>query len=133
MEFVHLQLNTFLLLLFTGIIWGAFFDLYRVFRSRIQINRVVDFIGDIIFWILAAVIIIPFIYWATWLELRLFVWIVIVLGLIIYFIFLSDILIPIFKVFWDIIGWFPQKIVNLIGYLKLKVHWWIRFFNRKGL
>ncbi len=118
MEFIYLQLNTFLVLLFTGILWGIFFDLYRVFRSRIRVNRAIDVIGDVIFWILAAILIIPFIYWATWLELRLFVWIIILLGLILYFTCLSSILIPVFKIFWQAVNWFPGIIINIFSRLK---------------
>lgn len=129
MEFIHLQLNTFLVLLFTGILWGIFFDLYRVFRSRIRVNRVIDGMGDVIFWILAAMLIIPFIYWATWLELRLFVWFIIILGLILYFVYLSSILIPVFKIFWQAVNWFPGIIINIFSWLKYNLRKLLHFLN----
>ena len=133
MEFIHLQLNTSLVLLFTGVIWGAFFDLYRVFRSQIRVNRLIDAIGDIIFWIFVAILIIPFIYWATWLELRLFVWIIILFGLIFYFTCLSSIMIPFFKVFWRAASWFPGRIINIMGRLKLNLERLLRLLNHKDL
>jgi spore cortex biosynthesis protein YabQ len=133
MEFVHWQLNTFLVLLFTGMLWGAFFDLYRVFRSQIRVNRAIDVIGDILFWIFAAILIIPFIYWATWFELRLFVWLIIILGLILYFTFLSRILIPVFKGFWRAVNWFPGKIISMIGRFKTNLERLLHFFDRKKL
>ena len=129
MEFIYLQLNTFLVLLFTGILWGIFFDLYRVFRSQIRVNRAIDIIGDVIFWILAAILIIPFIYWATWLELRLFVWIIILLGLILYFTCLSSILIPVFKIFWQAVNWFPGIIINIFSRLKYNLRRLLHFLN----
>ncbi len=129
MEFIYLQLNTFLVLLFTGILWGIFFDLYRVFRSQIRVNRAIDFIGDVIFWILAAILIIPFIYWATWLELRLFVWIIILLGLILYFTCLSSILIPVFKIFWQAVNWLPGIIINIFSRLKYNLRRLLHFLN----
>ncbi len=129
MEFIHLQLNIFLVLLFTGILWGIFFDLYRVFRSRIRVNRVIDGMGDVIFWILAAMLIIPFIYWATWLELRLFVWFIIILGLILYFVYLSSILIPVFKIFWQAVNWFPGIIINILSRLKYNLRKLLHFLN----
>ncbi len=133
MEFIHLQLNTFLVLLFTGILWGIFFDLYRVFRSRIRVNRVIDGMGDVIFWILAAMLIIPFIYWATWLELRLFVWFIIILGLILYFVYLSSILIPVFKIFWQAVNWFPGMIINIFSRLKYNLRKLLYFLNHRNL
>ncbi len=129
MEFIYLQLNIFLVLLFTGILWGIFFDLYRVFRSQIRVNRAIDIIGDVIFWILAAILIIPFIYWATWLELRLFVWIIILLGLILYFTCLSSILIPVFKIFWQAVNWFPGIIINIFSRLKYNLRRLLHFLN----
>lgn len=133
MEFIHLQLNTFLVLLFTGILWGIFFDLYRVFRSRIRVNRITDGVGDVIFWILAAILIIPFIYWATWLELRLFVWFIIILGFILYFVYLSSILIPVFKIFWQAVNWFPGIIINILSRLKYNLRKLAHFLNHKNL
>jgi spore cortex biosynthesis protein YabQ len=131
MEFVTLQLNAFLVLLFTGVVWGGFFDLYRVFRSWIKVNKTIDFIGDLIFWILAVFLVIPLIYWGTWLELRLYVWIAILLGLVLYFSFLSRLFIPLFKVFWQIIGWLPGMVINLIGQFSLTVQRLIRIFQKK--
>jgi spore cortex biosynthesis protein YabQ len=132
MEFVHLQLNTFLVLLLSGMIWGAFFDLYRVFRNYIKVTPAIDAIGDIFFWILAAILIIPFIYWATWMELRLFVWISMLLGLIIYFSCLSSFFIPFFKVFWQTVSWFPGIIINIIWRLKLGLERLIRSLRRRN-
>jgi spore cortex biosynthesis protein YabQ len=121
MESFHLELNAFLVLFFTGMVWGGLFDLYRVFRSRIKVNKTVDLIGDLLFWILAAIVVIPLIFWANWIELRLYVWIAITLGLIMYFIFFSRLLIPIFKLFWQSLGWMPRLLINLIWRIRINL------------
>lgn len=131
MEFVHLQLSAFLVLLFTGMVWGGFFDLYRVFRSRIKVNNTIDFIGDLLFWLLAAILVIPLIYWATWLELRLYVWITIILGLVVYFSFLSNLFIPVFKLFWQAVGWLPGILFNLLWRVRLNMQRFGRLFHKK--
>ena len=131
MAYVNLQLNAFLVLLFTGVVWGGFFDLYRVFRSRIKVNKTIDLMGDLIFWLLAVCLVIPLIYWGTWLELRLYVWISILLGLVLYFSFLSNLFIPIFKVFWKIMGWLPGMIINLVWRFGLTIQRVIRIFQKK--
>jgi spore cortex biosynthesis protein YabQ len=130
MQYVNLQLNAFLVLLFTGMVWGGFFDLYRVFRSRIKVNKTIDFIGDLIFWILVVILVIPLIYWGTWLELRFYVWISIMVGLVIYFCFLSRLFIPLFKIFWQIVGWLPRVVINLIWHLGLNTQRVIRIFRK---
>jgi spore cortex biosynthesis protein YabQ len=131
MEFVSLQLNTFLVLLFAGMVLGGFFDLYRVFRSRIKVNKTIDFIGDLLFWLLAAVLAIPLIYWGSWLELRIYVWISMILGLVFYFTFLSSLMIPLFRKFWQIIGWFPGTVINLLWRLGIILQRVIKFFYKK--
>jgi spore cortex biosynthesis protein YabQ len=125
MELVRLQFSAFIVLLFTGMVWGGFFDLYRVFRSRIRVSRIVNFIGDLVFWFLTAFLVIPLIFWGCWLELRLYVWIAILIGFLIYFIFLSRIFIPLFRVFWQIVGWLPGVLANFfwrLGLIVRRVH-----------
>jgi spore cortex biosynthesis protein YabQ len=131
MGFVYLQLNAFLVLLFTGIVWGGFFDLYRVFRSQIRVSKTIDAMGDLLFWVLVTILVVPLIYWATWLELRLYVWVGIVLGIIIYFTCLSKLLIPVFKLFWQVVGWLPGVLMNLLWRLRLNIQRMIRILNRK--
>jgi spore cortex biosynthesis protein YabQ len=121
MESFHLELNAFLVLFFTGMVWGGLFDLYRVLRSRIKVNKTIDLVGDLLFWILAAIVVIPLIFWANWIELRLYVWIAITLGLIVYFSFFSRLLIPIFKLFWQSLGWMPRLLINLMWRIRINL------------
>jgi spore cortex biosynthesis protein YabQ len=132
MELVRIQLSAFVVLLFTGMVWGGFFDLYRVFRSRIRVNPTVNFIGDLVFWFLTALLVIPLIFWGSWLELRLYVWIAISTGLLLYFVFLSRIFIPIFKVLWQIVGWLPGVLANFFWRLGLIVRRVHNFWRHKS-
>ncbi len=131
MEYVNLQFSAFLLLLFSGMILGSFFDFYRVFRSQIKVNKIVDLVGDLIFWFLTGILIIPLIYWSTWLELRFYVWVSIFLGLVLYFGLFSQICIPIFKKFWHFAGWLPRILFNWLWRLGMIFRRIIRIFLRK--
>jgi High-affinity K+ transport system, ATPase chain B len=131
MDAFRLQFNACLVLLLTGMVWGGFFDLYRVFRSRIKVNKAIDFIGDLLFWIFTAIIIIPLIFWATWLELRLYVWIAIILGLVIYFSIFSSLFIPLFKLFWQGAGWLPGVLSDILWRIRFNMRRISKFIHRE--
>ncbi|TCL73255.1 spore cortex biosynthesis protein YabQ [Hydrogenispora ethanolica] len=109
MEYLQLQVSSFLILFATGLFLGGFFDLYRVFRCRIRTGFLVDFLGDLLFWLLALAISGCLIYWSTWLELRAYVWLTLLLGVAFYFCCFSAALIPIFLRFWQGVGWLPRQ------------------------
>ena len=71
MDFVKVQMSTSVLLLLTGMVLGGFLDLYRVFRATVKVNKLIDFFGDLIFWILAVILLTPLIFWSTWLDVLL--------------------------------------------------------------
>jgi spore cortex biosynthesis protein YabQ len=109
MEFVKQQLSSSLILLLTGMVFGGFFDLYRVFRGVIKVNKMVDLVGDLLFWVLVLFLITPLIYWGTWLELRFYVWVSLGAGLALYYWLFSPALIPVYLRFWRLMGWFPRQ------------------------
>jgi len=121
LEYVNLQFNSFLLLILTGMILGGFFDLYRVFRSTIKVNKLIDSIGDLIFWLCCLMLLGPLIYWSTWLELRFYVWLALGVGLVFYLMVFSPKLIRIYFRFWKAITWLPRHIANLIQHLKFAI------------
>lgn len=112
MEFVSDQFGSFLQLLLIGMVFGVFFDLYRVFRGMVKVNKTVDFLGDLLFWVLMMVFLIPLIFWSTWLELRLYVWFSLLVGVLSYFWLFSPIFIPVFLRFRKILVWLPRQATN---------------------
>lgn len=120
MEYVHLQFSSFLLLLLTGMALGGFLDLYRVFRGVIRAKRFLTPIGDMLFWMVAVIIFTPLIYWSTWLELRLYVWLSLLLGVTVYYLVFSRIMIPIYLKFWHALTWFPRQLVNGFSFAGLR-------------
>lgn len=121
MEYVNLQLNSFLILFLTGMFWGGFLDLYRVFRSTIKVNVVIDTLGDLFFWLMSLLLLGPLVYWSTWLELRFYVWLALGIGLIFYFSIFSAKLIRFYLRFWKAITWAPRQMGKLTRYLKLLI------------
>lgn len=121
MEYVNLQFNSFLILILTGMVLGGFFDLYRVFRSTIRVNKLIDTLGDLLFWGLSLLLLGSLIYWSTWLELRFYVWLALGAGLLIYLMVFSPKLIRIYLRFWRAISWLPRQIINSMQCLKLLI------------
>jgi len=102
-------------------ILGGFFDLYRVFRSTIKVNKLIDSIGDLLFWFFALLLLGPLIYWSTWLELRFYVWLALGAGLFFYLAVFSPKLIRIYLRFWKAITWLPRQAINSIQRFKFVI------------
>jgi spore cortex biosynthesis protein YabQ len=127
-EYVTFQLSSFLILFFTGMLLGSFFDFYRVLRGIVRAKRFFTMVGDLLFWLGAFILAVPLIYWSTWLELRFYVWAALLLGTILYFLLFSSLLIPLYLRFWHAATWLPRKLHYLAqkGGVLLK-----RLFSRK--
>jgi spore cortex biosynthesis protein YabQ len=109
-EYVTTQLSSFLILLLTGALLGAFFDFYRVLRGVVRAGPLFTMVGDLLFWLGAFVLAVPLIYWSTWLELRFYVWAALLLGITLYFPVLSPLLIPVYLRFWRTVTWLPRHL-----------------------
>jgi spore cortex biosynthesis protein YabQ len=109
-EYVTTQLSSFLILLITGMLLGSFFDFYRVLRGVVRAGALFTMAGDLFFWLGAFVLAVPLIYWSTWLELRFYVWVALLLGLLLYFPVFSPLLIPLYLKFWRTVTWLPRRL-----------------------
>lgn len=102
-------------------ILGGFFDLYRVFRSTIKVNKLIDSVGDLFFWLCALILLGPLLYWSTWLELRFYVWLALGAGMVFYMMVFSPKLIWVYLRFWKAITWLPRQFVNLTQRFKFAI------------
>jgi len=80
----------------SGMVIGVFFDLYRIVRWQLGLNRFLTFIGDILFSCGAALIIFYFAQKANYLEFRFYLFLGPLLGLLLYLRILS---LPVKKLF----------------------------------
>jgi spore cortex biosynthesis protein YabQ len=86
-----------------GILTGAMFDLYRIIRGS-NVNKVIIAIEDILFWILAAMIVFAFLLYTNYAFLGAYVYIFMILSLALYIRFISDICVK-----------FELKLVNILA------------------
>lgn len=84
------QAILFFIFIIIGIIIGLLFDFFRILRKTFETNDIVTYIEDFIFWILTGAIILYSIFTFNNGEIRLFMFLGIIIGLTIYILCLSN-------------------------------------------
>lgn len=91
------QAYLFLVFSLTGVIIGILFDFFRILRRTIKTSNFITYIEDILFWILTGFLILYNIWYFNNGEIRIYMFLGIILGILIYMLTLSSILIKIFS------------------------------------
>ena len=102
------QAYLFLVFSLTGVAIGILFDFFRILRRTIKTNNIITYIEDILFWILTGLLLLFNIWFFNNGEIRVYMFLGIILGVLIYMSTLSNILI---KVFSKIL----QTIIKVLG------------------
>ena len=89
------QAYLFLIFIINGILIGLLFDFFRIARKVIHTNDIITYIEDILFWILAGATVLYSIFVFNNGQLRLFLFLGIIIGAILYMIFISSYMIKI--------------------------------------
>lgn len=87
------QLYTFICFLFTGFIIGILFDIFRILRKSFKNLDFITYIQDVIFWILTGALLLYSIFTFNNGELRSYIFVGIVLGIILYMLIFSNFII----------------------------------------
>lgn len=120
----YTQGQIFILFFLLGIVIGSIYDIFRVIRKNFKTSDFVTQIEDIIFLIIAGILILCFILKFCIGEIRFYVFIAIFLGILLYFLTISKA----YVIILNIIAKFCKKIlsffVNLIKipYIFIKKH-----------
>lgn len=111
------QNQTYLFIVFslTGILIGFLFDLFRSLRKSFKTIDIITYIEDVLFWILTGIIILYNIWYFNNGEIRAFIILGIIMGIIIYMLTLSNIIL---KIFYMIIKFIKKIIIKLFLILK---------------
>lgn len=97
------QAYLFLIFIINGIVIGLLFDFFRISRKVFETNDIITYIEDILFWILAGATILYSIFIFNNGEMRLFMFLAILLGAFAYMVLISSYIIKI-----------NVKIINII-------------------
>ena len=112
---VENQLELFLIFITNGIIIGILFDIFRVLRKTFKTNDIVTYLEDILFWILTGIIVLYSIFTFNNGEIRLFMFIAIFIGAVIYLFLFSSYFIKINVTILNILKNIILKIIKIIG------------------
>ena len=108
---INNQLTQFFLYIVSGMAISIFFDIFRVLRKSIKTSNIITYIEDTIFWIIVGLFLIWEIFTISYGELRGYMFIGIILGIILYLLTISKFFINInFKILI-----FLKKIILKIG------------------
>ena len=91
------QAYLFLVFSLTGIAIGVLFDFFRILRRTIKTANFITYIEDVLFWILTGLLILYNIWYFNNGEIRIYMFLGIIMGVLIYMSTLSNILIKIFS------------------------------------
>ena len=78
------QLYLFLIYVVSGVAISIFFDIFRVLRKSIKTSNLITYIEDAVFWIIVGLFLIWEIFTISYGELRSYIFLGLVLGVILY-------------------------------------------------
>lgn len=90
------QAYLFLVFSLTGVAIGILFDFFRILRRSFKTMNIITYIEDVLFWVLTGILILYNIWYFNNGEIRIFLFLGIILGTLIYMLTLSNIIITIF-------------------------------------
>lgn len=91
------QAYLFLVFSMTGVVIGILFDIFRILRRTIKTSNIITYIEDILFWIITGILILYNIWYFNNGEIRIYMFLAIIMGVLIYMSTLSNIIIKIFS------------------------------------
>lgn len=110
------QAYLFLIFIATGVIISILFDFFRILRKSFKTSDIITYIEDLIFWILTGMIILYSIFTFNNGEIRLFIFLAIVIGSITYMVLFSSFVI---KVNVTIIKFSKNIIIRIFNFLSI--------------
>ena len=100
---VQNQAYLFLVFSLTGVEIGILFDFFRILRRTIKTGNIVTYIQDILFWILTGILVLYNIWYFNNGEVRVYMFLGIIIGILIYMSTLSNIFVKLFTKILSII------------------------------
>lgn len=87
------QAYLFIVFSLTGVIIGLLFDFFRILRRSFKTSNIITYFEDVLFWILTGVLILYSIWYFNNGEIRIYMFLGIIMGVLIYMLTLSNIII----------------------------------------
>lgn len=120
------QLYIFLIYIASGMVIGIFFDTFRVLRKTMKTSNLITYIEDTIFWIIVGLFLIWEIFTISYGELRSYIFIGLLMGLVIYMLSVSKYFI---KINVKIMTYVKKIILKILNILKKIYNFLIKIFK----
>lgn len=99
-----------------GFLIGYIYDFFRAIRITSKHNKALTLISDLFFWIITALITILAFFYIDGLNLRFYRFLAIIIGALLYFIFLSSFFLNISERIFEIFGYFLKFLFTIMKF-----------------
>ena len=110
------QAFIFMVFIINGILIGLLFDFFRIMRRTFKTNNIITYIEDFIFWILTGLILLYSIFTFNNGEIRIYMFLGVLLGITLYMLSISSYVIKINVKIINFIKMIIAKIIEIILY-----------------
>ncbi|CAM3692921.1 spore cortex biosynthesis protein YabQ [Marinicrinis lubricantis] len=117
---LHTQLATLLTMLISGQVLGAVFDMYRVISVQLHFRRWLIPILDLCYWIAATLFVFRMLYVSNHGEVRIYVFIALIIGVWAYYGLLSDTVIKYTKVWIRLVRRLIQLLIRTFEWVVIR-------------
>lgn len=100
-------------MLSSGFCLGIILDTYRVLKGRFQIRGWVVSLIDLLYWFVSSGLVFSLLFWSNWGELRFYIFVAIVLGIFLYYQWLSRWMINLIRTCVQMIEWLIHALIRL--------------------
>ncbi len=114
---VDVQLYQFSIMLLAGMALGVVFDTYRTFRLKARPGAVVTVVMDALFWVIATLLLLGAVFYASWGEVRVYVFIGVATGAWLYFRLASPVVLRFLRWLWRVTGRVTRFVVRVAYYV----------------
>ena len=121
------QAYLFGIFIINGILIGLLFDFFRILRKSFKTNDFITYLEDILFWILAGIILLYSIFIFNNGEIRLFMFLAVLLGIIIYIMSISSYII---KLNMRIINCFKKILIKIFNIMSIPFTYIIKILRK---
>lgn len=108
------QAYLFLIFALNGFVIGLLFDFFRILRKSFKTTDIITYLEDILFWILAGFTVLYSIFVFNNGEIRIYMFLAILIGVILYMLILSSYIIKINVYIIDKIKFYTKSVLNII-------------------
>lgn len=122
-----MQLYSMLIFIISGIFIGIFFDIFRILRKSFHTPDIITYIEDALFWIVTGLFLIFVIFNFTNGEIRIYNIIGLILGSILYMIFISKFFI---KINVKIISIIKKVVISMVKILIIPINFLAKILQK---